>query len=143
MRLCVPVTEDKGLDSPLCGHFGSAPLFALVTVETKECRLVPNGDAHHGHGMCRPLAALAGETVDAVAVGGIGMGALGKLNATGVRVFLATGGTAGTVAEDCAKGALPEATPATACGHHGHGPHGHGPHGSGPHGAGCGGGLGR
>ena len=30
MKVCVPVTHDQGLQSPVSGHFGSAPLFVLV-----------------------------------------------------------------------------------------------------------------
>ena len=29
MKVCFPVPEDKGLDSLVYGHFGSAPLFGV------------------------------------------------------------------------------------------------------------------
>ena len=138
MNLCIPVTEDKGLESPVSAHFGSAPLFLIVDTESGACRSVPNRNLHHAHGMCQPLQSLAGERFDGIAVGGIGMGALGKLQAANVRVFLSREARVdGTVAAFQA-GALEEATPATACAHHGHGPHGHGHAASGAPG-GCGG----
>ena len=30
MNLCIPITEDQGLQSPVSGHFGSAPYFMIV-----------------------------------------------------------------------------------------------------------------
>ncbi|MEW6719515.1 MAG: NifB/NifX family molybdenum-iron cluster-binding protein [Thermodesulfobacteriota bacterium] len=122
MKLCIPVTEDKGLDSPVCAHFGSAPLFLVVDTESGVCRAIANRTHHQGHGTCRPMMSLASERVDAIAVGGIGMGALGKLAAAGVRVYVTRELTAGETASSLKAGTLPEATPATACGHHGHGP---------------------
>jgi len=38
MKLCIPISEDRGLDSPICGHFGSAPAFLLVDTETRASR---------------------------------------------------------------------------------------------------------
>ena len=51
------------------------------------------------HGACNPIMALDGKTVDAMVVGGIGAGALRKLNALGIKVF---GSAAPTVKENLA-----------------------------------------
>lgn len=127
MNVCVPINQDEGLNSRVCGHFGSAPAFLLANTESGSCEVISNHNSHHAHGMCQPLQALAGASPDAVIVGGIGMGALLKLNAAGIRVFLAA---APTVAENLTalrEGRLAEARPETACGHPGHaGPHAHG-----------------
>ena len=120
MNLCIPVTDDKGLQSPVSGHFGSAPSFMIVDSDTGVCRTVSNGDAHHSHGACQPLASLTGQGVDAVVVGGIGAGALSKLQAVGVRVFLSVQPTVEAVVAAYKAGTLPLATPATACAHHRH-----------------------
>ena len=60
MKLCIPVDEDLGLESPVCAHFGSAPYFMIVEVESRTHRAIPNRNTHHQHGACAPLAALAG-----------------------------------------------------------------------------------
>jgi len=44
---------------------------------------------HHVHGACNPIMALDGKAVNAMVVGGIGAGALTKLNALGIRVYAA------------------------------------------------------
>lgn len=130
MKLCMPVDQDRGLDSPICAHFGSAPAFVVVDTESRECRSIPNLNAHHAHGACQPIGSLAGVALDAVAVGGIGRGALEKLRAANLRVLLSTAGTVRETVAAFEAGALKEASLAAACGHH-HGPgsrgigHGH------------------
>ena len=39
MNLCIPVEQDAGPESPVCAHFGSAPLFLLVNTESGETTL--------------------------------------------------------------------------------------------------------
>ncbi len=90
MRICFPVETLQGLDSKVYEHFGSAPGFVIVDTDVNTVEEIDNGDMHHAHGMCQPMKALGGRSVDAIAVGGIGMGALNKLHGQGIRVFHAT-----------------------------------------------------
>lgn len=131
MNICIPVNEDQGLQSPVCAHFGSAPLFLIVNTDTDECRTVNNEHAHHAHGMCQPLAALSNEQLDGIVVGGIGMGALMKLRASNIDVFLSGYPTVSATIAAYKAGALKPVTPQNACAGHGHGPHGPGQHGCG------------
>lgn len=120
MIICIPVQEDRGLDSPVSAHFGSAPAFVLADTETRTVTAIGNSNAHHAHGMCQPLAALSGHSFDAVVVGGIGAGALGKLQAAGITVYRATGGTVADVIEAVGTGIMQVMTLQGACGgHHG------------------------
>jgi len=89
MHVCIPVTEDRGLASPVCAHFGSAPVFMLVDTETLVCRALRNPNADRAQGACQPLAALAGERVEGIVLLWIGAEALGPLEAAGTQVFLA------------------------------------------------------
>ncbi|MEO8587580.1 MAG: NifB/NifX family molybdenum-iron cluster-binding protein [Acidobacteriota bacterium] len=125
MKLCFPTMRDLGLDSPVSRHFGSAPVFVLVDTVTREARAVPNGRSVHEHGACRPLDGLAGETLDAVVVGGIGPGALEKLRASGVAVLRAGAPTVRGCLDEIARGDQREIAPADACASHAHE---HGPH---------------
>ncbi|MBI5489622.1 MAG: NifB/NifX family molybdenum-iron cluster-binding protein [Deltaproteobacteria bacterium] len=126
MNICVPVTEDKGLESPISEHFGSAPLFVVCDTEGGTVRALTNRNQVHAHGMCQPLLSLQGEQIDGIVVGGIGMGAMMKFQAAGIRVFLTGPGTVGEAVSAWRAGTLREATPAMACGHHGQGGHGGG-----------------
>ena len=120
MNLCIPVTEDRGAESPVCAHFGSAPLFLIVDTESGACRAVPNRNLHHAHGMCMPLSALAVETIGGMVVGGIGMGALSKLGAAGIRVFRSEHATVAEALEAFRAGTLRPMEPGMACAGHGH-----------------------
>jgi predicted Fe-Mo cluster-binding NifX family protein len=121
MNICIPVNEDKGLQSQVCAHFGSAPAFLIVDTDSKGCRAIVNRNQHHGHGMCAPLASLEGESIDAIVVGGIGMGALNKLAAAGIRVLMAEHATVEETLAAFAAGTLAAVDPGRACAHHGHG----------------------
>lgn len=93
MKVCFPIKSDEGLASKVYGHFGSAPYFMIYDTDNKETKLIDNSDQNHEHGMCQPLKALNGEEVDAILVGGIGAGALMKLNSQNIKVFKAIEGT--------------------------------------------------
>lgn len=93
MKICFPTMNLEGWESQVYGHFGSAPGFVIVDTKTRAVEEIGNDDLHHEHGMCQPLKALQGREVDAVAVGGIGMGALMKLQALGIKVYRVTEGT--------------------------------------------------
>lgn len=121
MNVCIPVLEDKGLESQVSRHFGSAPAFIVVNTESGECRTIQNQDLHHAHGMCQPISSLNGENIDAIVTGGIGAGALGKLRAAGLEVFCSEHPTAREAIAALKQGRLAKVDPATACGHHGHG----------------------
>ncbi len=121
MKICIPVSEDNGLDSDVYGHFGSAPMFLLVETDDGTAVTLKNANEHHAHGMCQPLAALAGHPVEAVVVGGIGRGALMKLEAGGVKVYLANGGTVAQVVQAMKTDSLRRVTAIDTCGGHGHG----------------------
>ncbi len=58
-----------------------------MDTEGKEVMTVNNKDLQHVHGACNPVMALDGKSVDAMVVGGIGAGALVKLNASGIKVY--------------------------------------------------------
>ena len=89
MKICFAVEQDKGIESPVYGHFGSAPSFIIIDTDGNTSKTVANRDMHHAHGACNPIMAVGREQIDAVVVGGIGAGALMKLNAAGVKVFRA------------------------------------------------------
>jgi predicted Fe-Mo cluster-binding NifX family protein len=124
VNICIPVNEDKGLQSPLCEHFGSAPLFLIVDTESGACRPVSNRNQHHAHGMCQPLSSLAGEQLDGIVVGGIGKGALARLQAANVQVFLSAHASVAETLEAYKAGTLRPMTAQIACGGHAHGRHG-------------------
>ncbi|MFO7578144.1 MAG: NifB/NifX family molybdenum-iron cluster-binding protein [Pelovirga sp.] len=121
MKICFPVASNQGLDSPVYGHFGSAPLFMVVDQQTRQVSEVINRDLHHSHGSCSPLRALGGHAVDAIVVGGIGGGALSGLQQAGLTVYQAV---AGSIADNLTllqQAGLAELGTDQVCGGHAHG----------------------
>lgn len=125
MKVCIPVTQDFGLDSPVCEHFGSTPMFLVVDTDDGVTESLPNNNTHHNHGGCTPLESLQGVALDAIAVGGIGRGAIMKLQAAGLKVFLTRFPTVRETIDALQNGLLSEVDPSQACAHHGQG-HGQG-----------------
>ncbi|MGB8411184.1 MAG: NifB/NifX family molybdenum-iron cluster-binding protein [Candidatus Binatus sp.] len=123
MNICIPVDEDQGLQSQVCAHFGSAPTFIIVDSDSGSCRAILNGNQHHGHGMCTPLESLKGEQIDGMVVGGIGMGALSKLNTANIRVYVSQHATVAETVDAFKAGTLKLMQPNMACAQHGHGHH--------------------
>ena len=121
MKICFPVSQNKGLESPVYNHFGSAPMFLLVDAEQRSVAEEVNRDVNHRHGACRPLKALGGHEIDAIVVGGIGAGALSGLNQAGFKVYRAEAGSIAQNLDSFLKQGLAELTPAQTCvGHHRH-----------------------
>jgi predicted Fe-Mo cluster-binding NifX family protein len=93
MKICFPVEKDNGIESAVFGHFGSAPFFIVVDTDTNGLSTINNRDQHHTHGACNPMKALDNQKVDAIVVGGIGAGALTRLNQMGITVHRSQGAT--------------------------------------------------
>lgn len=123
MKIAFPVVENRGLESPVYSHFGSAPFFMVLDSSNDALESVGNTDAHHIHGQCQPLKALGGTPVDMVVVGGIGAGALMKMQGMGIRVFRAVEGSVSENLELLKAGKLPEFSANMTCAGHqgGHG----------------------
>lgn len=121
MKVCFPVEQSNGLSSKVFGHFGSAPFFIVVNTEDQSIAEIINRDQHHQHGACSPLKALGGAEVDAIVVGGIGAGALIRLQEAGLQVYQAG---AYTITENITlmqQGQLAVLQPHQVCGGHSQG----------------------
>ncbi|KXG77673.1 NifB/NifX family molybdenum-iron cluster-binding protein [Thermotalea metallivorans] len=118
MKVCIPVQENKGLESIAYNHFGSAPFFLIYDLESEQIKVIENEDLHHAHGMCQPLKALGGEMVDAILVGGIGAGALMKLSNQGIKAYRVANETVLKNIERLKRNELAEFSMNNSCDHH-------------------------
>lgn len=89
MKVCFPVEFDEAIESKVYNHFGSAPAFIVVDTDNDSIDTIGNKDQNHAHGACNPIQALDNRKIDAVVVGGIGAGALTRLNQAGIKVYRA------------------------------------------------------
>lgn len=120
MKIVFPSNSDLGLTGSVYNHFGSAPFFVLVDTETNTHEMIHNKDLHHEHGKCQPIKALGNTQVDAVVVGGIGKGALRKLQAEGIKVFRSEEGSVQYNLDLFIKDQLQEFQPDAVCIGHNH-----------------------
>ena len=118
MHIAFPINEDKGLDSPVHNHFGTAAYFLIAKTEDGGFETVANADLGHDHGQCQPMAALGGHSVDAVVVGAIGAGALKKMQSASIRVYRGVEGTVSDNLSLAKAGKLPEFLMAQTCSGH-------------------------
>ena len=123
MKICIPVSENKGMESSPYNHFGSAPKFLVVNLDGEVIEVIDNGDLNHEHGKCQPLKALANKSVDVVIVGGIGAGAISKLNSLGTKVFKGVEGNVKENLELLKENKLVEYKANNGCDHHNCGHH--------------------
>ena len=119
MKVGFAVQWDQGLESTVYDHFGSAPAFVIVDTDLKQVAAVDNTNSHHEHGACNPIMALGGNTIDAMVVGGIGPGAIMKLNAMGVKVYRSGAGTVNENLALLSENRLQEMTMNDSCQDHG------------------------
>lgn len=115
MKVGFAVQSDQGMESRVYDHFGSAPAFIIVDTERNDSIQVSNRDREHVHGACNPVVALNGHSVHAVVVGGIGAGAIQKLNAMGVKVYFAQAPTVKENLELLIQNKLDEISARNAC----------------------------
>jgi predicted Fe-Mo cluster-binding NifX family protein len=119
MKICFPSDTNKGIESFVLNHFGSAPMFIIYDTETNLTEEINNQNFDHVHGRCSPLQALAEKSIDAVVVGGIGAGAISQLNAMGIKVYKASEDTVQKNIELFKHESITELTIDNACNHHG------------------------
>jgi predicted Fe-Mo cluster-binding NifX family protein len=120
MRLCMPTLEVGARSARLSPHFGRAPFFIFVDSESGGMITVPNPDASHTHGRCRPIPDLEHQGVDAVVCLGLGRRAWEGLNERGIPVLLAAQRTVGEALSAFRDGDLSRVTSPEAChDHHG------------------------
>jgi predicted Fe-Mo cluster-binding NifX family protein len=115
MKVGFAIQTNDGIESKVYDHFGSAPAFIIVDTEGKDVLTVNNRDLHHVHGACNPITALDGKSVDAMVVGGIGSGAITKLNAMGVKVYASVAPTVKENLELLSQNKLAELSVYNAC----------------------------
>jgi predicted Fe-Mo cluster-binding NifX family protein len=128
MRICIPTAEDRGLDSRLYDHFGSAPYFALADTGSGDVEVIRNTGHHHGHGHCRPIAHIDVDRTDAVVCRGMGKRAFASLRKGGLEVWITSANTVREAIAAARDGTMEKLTVDSACGgrgtmhqHHHHG----------------------
>jgi len=118
MRICIRTETKEGKSAMVYGHFGSAPCFTIYDTDKDSVEIIDNANQHHSHGMCHPMGSLTGKNIDAVVCGGMGGGAVLKLNEGGIKAYRASIGTVMEIASQFKNSKLEEITVQNACSQH-------------------------
>jgi predicted Fe-Mo cluster-binding NifX family protein len=120
-RIIIPVENQNGLEATVARHFGQAPYYTLVEIdskgETAKIEASPNTGEHMG-GTGHPHENLHSLKPDVIAAYGMGQGGLQSFKSAGTRVLKAEGNTVREVVANFKKGILKELTGGCEHAHH-------------------------
>ena len=119
MKIAVPVTTDNQID----GHFGHCESYGVFTIsDSKEITEIRSVESPAGCGCSSDIGStLSTDGVTLMLAGGIGDGALNKLNSSGIEVIRGCSGNATEVVKLFIAGLVEDN--GSSCDHHDH--HGH------------------
>ncbi len=121
MKIAISSTG-KGLDSQIDPRFGRCQYFILVDPETMEFEVFENeGLMASGGAGVQAAQSIVQKGAKALITGNLGPNAASALSASGIKVYLVSGGTVKEVAEAFKGGKLQEASGATVPPHFGMG----------------------
>lgn len=126
MRIGLPTGEEPDLESPVAQHFGRAPRYIAVDLDSREFESAPN-QGHHFGGDRHPPETLADLGVDVVLAGDIGRGAVTRFEQRGIEVYRGATGTVSESIQQWEAGDLEQVGPEDVHGH-GHGDEDHHDH---------------
>ena len=123
VRIVVPVSEEKGVESKLSKHFGMAPFFAVVDLDDKfaisNVSVIANDSEHFG-GVGLPPQRIIQLKPKVLAAYGMGGRALGMFQDAGVTVLRTEATTVKEVVLAYKNNELPELTDGCSHAHHNH-----------------------
>lgn len=119
MKLCVPSMEKGGFDDLVCEHFGRAPTFTVIDLDSNQVQVVKNRSEHMG-GLGKPPEHIAKTGAKVLVCSGLGPKAIDMLQSLGVQVFVGASGTVKDAVQMWRDGKLQSASHEVACKEHSH-----------------------
>jgi predicted Fe-Mo cluster-binding NifX family protein len=119
MNIGIPTMGDRGMDEVVSDHFGRAPTYTIVDIDTESVRTIENRSEHMG-GVGKPPEALAKEGVNILLCSGLGPRAISMFQDYGIVVYVGATGTVRDALAMWREGSLQPATSENACKEHRH-----------------------
>jgi predicted Fe-Mo cluster-binding NifX family protein len=120
MNICIPTRNDRRLEAEVSEHFGRAPFYTIVDLETDRLEVVANSGSPHGQHSCHHVDWMADRGVDAVICQGVGRRALVTLREAGISVYGPVEGTVADIVRALRAGEVDGLSAEQACAGHGH-----------------------
>ena len=119
VKVSIPTLGNLGLDEYVSEHFGRAPTFTIVDLETNEVKVIPNTSQHMG-GEGYPPEIMARQGVEVMLCSGLGPRAIALFEQLGIEVYVGAYGTVRETIQAWQAGRLQMATDENACKAHRH-----------------------
>jgi predicted Fe-Mo cluster-binding NifX family protein len=119
MKVCIPTMGSEGMNEAVSQHFGQAPTFTVVDMDTNEVEVLSNRSTHMG-GSGLPPDMLNGHGINVMIVGGLGPKAVQAFCQYNIEVFVGATGTVKDAISDWKEGYLNRADLDNACREHRH-----------------------
>ncbi|HUI39451.1 MAG TPA: NifB/NifX family molybdenum-iron cluster-binding protein [Methanothrix sp.] len=119
MKICVPTMGSSGMDEAVCQHFGRAPTFTVVDLDTGKTQVLLNQSQHMG-GSGLPIETIFAADIQVMIVGGLGPKAVSAFEEHCVEVFVGASGTVRDALYAWRNGQLMKASRDNACKDHKH-----------------------
>jgi predicted Fe-Mo cluster-binding NifX family protein len=119
VKVAIPTMGNNGMDEYVSEHFGRAPTFTLVDLDTNKVRVIPNTSEHLG-GTGYPPEILANAGVEVILCRGLGPRAINMFEQYGIEVHVGASGTVRDAIQAWQAGRLHVATDENACRMHRH-----------------------
>jgi len=117
MKICIPTMGKGGLDDSVGEHFGRAPTYTIVDLDTDEVKVVPNV-SHHTSGYGDPPEIMVREGVNVMVCQGLGRRAISMFEGFGITVYIGASGTVKDAVYTFKQGELQKASESDGCGKH-------------------------
>lgn len=116
-KICIPTDGKNGMDDTVSEHFGRAPTYTIIDLETNNVTIIPNTSNHMG-GQDHPPELLAHEGVQTMICRGLGRQAFQRFQELKIDVYIGATGMVKDAVDAFKKGILQKADINNACGRH-------------------------
>lgn len=114
MKIAFPVLDDKGLEATISDHFGRAPHYTVVDLETNDVSILENVGEHFGGKLSAPET-LSNSNINILVCKGVGRKAIGLFDGLGIGVFSTQSIFVKDALESYNKGALTQISETDGC----------------------------
>lgn len=114
--IAIPTQGNRGLDEQVYDHFGKAPTFTLLNIETGGLTIIDNTSDHMGGTVSTPEL-IRSIGADTLAVGHLGTKAANRCAELGITVLCGARGRVRDVMDQLRSGRLSPPGPGTTCQH--------------------------
>lgn len=119
MKVGIPTMGNRGLTEEISAHFGRAPTFTIVDLDTQNVEIIDNTSEHMG-GVGLPPELMVKHGAQIMLCSGLGPRAVHMFESYGIRVFVGASGTVKDTLDLWKENILQEATDENACKMHRH-----------------------